>query len=414
MRLINPPPQEVPLLAASNTSYSVRYTDDLLLLQAVRIPMTVDSLFRRMYCGAVSLSAIYQTILFFCFCLAATYCSTLRADSKTAADSSSTGSGGRNQLVFAPYTADAVFSELDEWVIRQKVTEPALSRIREIRDSAVPAGNVSAGESLLDCVIDCLSTADLRIHSFTESLQKSEDPEPPMLQYESGSQFLDECVQLYRARWLTQHRYYDEALEILAALTPEKCIDPASLFFYRAVCQQALNQHNAAQDSLTLLLESTVGTASRFRTLAEMMRSESGHAEPEGLPAAAQVMADVRRRLELGRSGKKVQQQEEQVIAILDKLLQDMEQNNQQKESGEGGGGSGNGQGGSATPAGSSGISGSTAKGEADRKELKESGSWGMLDKKMESRARDLIRQQFPSNYLDAISRYTRKIAEQK
>lgn len=414
MKQTNPPPQEVPLLASSNCSYSVRYTDDPFVLQPVRIPVTADSQIRRMDCRSVRLNPFYETILVFfcCCCLAATDHSTLFADSETAADSRSPGDSGRNPVVFAPYTKDAVFSELDEWVIRQKVTEPALSRIREIRDTAIPAGNVSTGEYLLDCVIDCLATADARIQTFTESLQKSEDPELPILQYESGSQFLDECVQLYRARWLTQHRYYDEALEILAALTPEKCIDPASLFFYRAVCQQALNQNNAAQDSLTLLLESTVGTASRFRTLAEMMRSASGPAEPEGLPAAAQVMADVRRRLELGRSGKKVQQQEEQVIAILDKLLQGMEKHDQQNKPGEGG--DGNGQGGSATPAGSSGISGSTAKGEADRKELKESGSWGMLDQKTEARARDLIRQQFPSNYLDAISRYTRKIAEQK
>ena len=37
-----------------------------------------------------------------------------------------------------------------------------------------------------------------------------------------------------------------------------------------------------------------------------------------------------------------------------------------------------------------------------------------MLDKQAETQAKELIRQQFPPNFLDAISRYTRKIAEQK
>ena len=59
-------------------------------------------------------------------------------------------------------------------------------------------------------------------------------------------------------------------------------------------------------------------------------------------------------------------------------------------------------------------ISGSQGKGEADRKELTESGAWGMLDKEREAQAKELIRQQFPPNFLDAISRYTRRIAEQK
>jgi hypothetical protein len=37
-----------------------------------------------------------------------------------------------------------------------------------------------------------------------------------------------------------------------------------------------------------------------------------------------------------------------------------------------------------------------------------------MLDKQQEVQARELIRQQFPPNFLDAISRYTQKLAEQK
>ncbi|MFM7919009.1 MAG: hypothetical protein ACKPJJ_02220, partial [Planctomycetaceae bacterium] len=59
-------------------------------------------------------------------------------------------------------------------------------------------------------------------------------------------------------------------------------------------------------------------------------------------------------------------------------------------------------------------VRGAAGAGEAERKELSENGAWGMLDKEREAQAKELIRQQFPPNFLDAISRYTRKIAEQK
>ena len=66
------------------------------------------------------------------------------------------------------------------------------------------------------------------------------------------------------------------------------------------------------------------------------------------------------------------------------------------------------------TPASQSMIKGAAGKGDAERRELTENGAWGMLDKQQETQAKELIRQQFPPNFLDAISRYTRRIAEQK
>jgi hypothetical protein len=67
-----------------------------------------------------------------------------------------------------------------------------------------------------------------------------------------------------------------------------------------------------------------------------------------------------------------------------------------------------------AQPRQQSGTQGIRGEGRADRKELTENGAWGMLDKQQEVQARELIRQQFPPNFLDAISRYTQKLAEQK
>ena len=50
---------------------------------------------------------------------------------------------------------------------------------------------------------------------------------------------------------------------------------------------------------------------------------------------------DIRRRLHLGRAGKKVRQVEDDVIAALDKLIEDIEKNQQQSSSSGGGAGGG-------------------------------------------------------------------------
>jgi hypothetical protein len=141
------------------------------------------------------------------------------------------------------------------------------------------------------------------------------------------------------------------------------------------------------------------------------MQEETG-INSDGLPQVARLMSDVQRRLDLGNSNEPVQKREDEVIAALDKLLEEMKKQQQQQQDGDGGGGQPNQPG--EQGADQSTIKGSADAGDADRKDLTENGSWGMLDKEAEAQARELIRQQFPPNFLDAISRYTRKIAEQK
>ena len=168
----------------------------------------------------------------------------------------------------------------------------------------------------------------------------------------------------------------------------------------------------AAGDDITLLLHNTLDVPPRFRAVAELMQEEAGM-KVDGLPKVARLMSDVQRRLDLGNSNEPVQKREDEVIAELDKLLEAMKKKQQQQQDGEGGGSGPQNEPG-AQGADQSTIKGSAEAGDADRKDLTENGNWGMLDKEAETQARELIRRQFPPNFLDAISRYTRKIAEQK
>ncbi len=269
-------------------------------------------------------------------------------------------------------------------------------------------------EDLLDVLVESFAAVDPSTQRLLESSWSRGPLEEVVYDGVRDLDVYRSQLELFRARWLTQHQYFDEALEILEQLSPEKVVDPAGLFFYRAVCQSELLKRDAALDSLNLLLNHTLEVPLRFRTVAVILEKELSQRQEDDLGHISRLMADAGRHLELGRSGDRVQERQNQVIEAIDRLLKDAEQKQQEQGSG-GQQGQGNPQGPpGGKPADQSRIHGSAAEGEADRREVKETGSWGLLDRREEARVRELIRRQFPANYLDIISEYSRRIAEQE
>ncbi|MCA9035016.1 MAG: hypothetical protein KDA91_07800 [Planctomycetaceae bacterium] len=319
-------------------------------------------------------------------------------------------SAAEDVSAFAPMAIDQARTQVLSWIAMANIDSSVARQVTALwadKDEAL-----LAADELLDRVIQSFALADTATLRLSEEWNSGTPGQLPLADGIRKDEFFQNAVRLFHARCLTQHRLYDEALLILEDLNPDASIDPAGLFFYRAVCQQKLLKLSDAASSVALLLNNTLDVPVRFRVVAEMMRDELKSAEEGGLPEVARVMSDVQRRLDLGRSGERVQQQEDRVISLLDKLLEDMQK---QQQNGGGGGADGSNQQNAGTQgAAQSTIKGSAAEGEADRKELTENGAWGMLDQQSETKARELIRQQFPSNYLDVISRYTQKIAERK
>ena len=323
---------------------------------------------------------------------------------------------GRNSAVasaaFGRMPIDQIRERLLHWLTLSRTDEKTSKQAMDLWSDRDQVGGLTA-EQTLDRLIDSLAIADKSVQQLVESCRSTGARRS--LDYEGARSdgFFRDHVTLYHARWLTQHRFYDEAMLMLEAINPENVVDPASLFFYRAVCRLRLLKSREAGDDIALLLNHTLDVPSRFRAVAEMMNADVQVA-PEGLPQVARLMSVVQRRLDLGNSDDPVQKREDEVVAALDTLLEEMEKEKQKQQQSGDGQGSGQqnqpGQQGAAQSA----IKGSAADGEADRKDLSENGSWGMLDKQAETKARELIRQQFPPNFLDAISRYTRRIAEQK
>lgn len=310
--------------------------------------------------------------------------------------------------------APAVVNErLIGWLAQSQLERSVAEKALQLWSDQSQVSAMTAEETL-DRLVESFAVADDNLRKLMDSCRTG--AERPELNFEGprNEPFFRQHVQLWYGRWLAQHRYYDESLAMLDSLSPEKVVDPAGLLFYRASSRLKLLRASDAADDLTLLLNNTLDVPPRFRLVAGMMLQEAKPAD--GLPRVAQLMSDVQRRLDLGKSGGPVQKREEEVIAALDKLLKDLEDQQQQQQ----GSGQSDSQGQmqqgleNTTPASQSMIKGAAGKGDAERRELSENGAWGMLDKQQETQAKELIRQQFPPNFLDAISRYTRRIAEQK
>lgn len=318
-----------------------------------------------------------------------------------------------SEIAFAPMTIDQIESQLLQWLAARRFPEAIAQKVTQTWATESASDQLSA-ERLLDAMIVSFAAADEDARKLLDQCRQQGVPDA--IETSGQPEFFASHLQLYRARWLVQHRFYDDALTSLDQLKPDRVVDPGSLFFYRAICQSELLKTKEALETLSLLQNNTLEVPERFSVVAEMLKQELLAREEDGMKQVAELMTDVERRLDLGRSGEKTQAQEEAVIAALDKLLEDLEnqKKKQQEQNQQGGGGQGQQQQ-NTTPASQSQIkNGISANGEADAKNLKETGQWGLLNNKQEAEAREMIQQKFPPNFLDQIGRYTRKIAEQK
>ena len=203
-------------------------------------------------------------------------------------------------VAFSRMSIDQVQARLLQWLALAKIDELTGRQVSGLWKDKTELENLTAEESL-DRIVDSLAIADESARKIVEACRSGSPFSPPNFEGVRSEPFYRDHVQLYYARWLTQHRFYDEAIPMLESLTPESVADPASLFFYRAVCRLRLLKSSEAGDDLALLLNNTLDVPSRFRTVAELMQAEAGD-NSSGLPEVAKLMSDVQRRLDLGNS----------------------------------------------------------------------------------------------------------------
>jgi hypothetical protein len=312
-----------------------------------------------------------------------------------------------------PASVDTVYRQLESYV---RSLPLAADRQSKIRDLWWPLGAAANDHStgLLDRLAICLAELDDRVSQLVAFCTKAERPTtlpdffwlansetPPLVRFN---------MRLYYARWLAQNGYDDEALAWTDGLTPADVVAPETLLFYRAVVSHRLVEADRADATVAELLQRSDELPIRYQKLATLMQQDLAGLEDDSLDHIARRMSDVRRRLELGRTGKTVQVVEDSVIASLDKMINDLEDQAQQQQSQAGASGGSP----SGTPMQDSRLAELKAPGKVDQRDVGHGADWGdMPDKEREQAMQDVGRE-FPSHYREVIEEYFRRLAAEE
>jgi len=316
------------------------------------------------------------------------------------------------QDVYAPAKREDARSRVLTWVASQpNVTEPMQQQIAALW--AAEPGSEDP-ERVLERVVHSLAVvspdASRLVTACNATTGDLVPPDAGLLRQPSLDPFYTSNLGLYYGRFLVERRMFDEAIDVLSLVDPRIVVDPASLFFFRAVAQQSLLEVKPALASLEILLKNVERVPVRYSATATLMQADLKSYEEKSLGEIARLMSDSERRLDLGRAGERVQGVQERIISELDEIIKKIEQ-----QQGGGGGGGGDGQGNSNqsnSPAGDSTVKGSEAPGDVDKKKFSKDGQWGNLPAKEQAKAKSDLTRNFPSHYQRAIDQYFRKQSE--
>lgn len=231
-------------------------------------------------------------------------------------------------------------------------------------------------------------------------------PDQNWLEDETTDPLVSANLRLLYGRWLVHESLFDEAVHQLADLKPTDVVAPASLLFFQGVAHHGLLEKEPGLKAIEQLLDGEDDSPRRYVAVARLMQEDLSGLEDESLDHIARRMGDIRRRLDLGRAGKKVRGVEDGVIEDLDKLIKKIEQQQQQASQS----GSGNNIQ-SSQPAPDSTPMGGKARGDVTKRHIGSEDGWGDLPPKEREEALQQIGRDFPSHYREVIEQYFRRLA---
>jgi hypothetical protein len=310
-----------------------------------------------------------------------------------------------------PAAYDSVRADVLKWLKEASVDDDAVSKISDLWPDAAPADATAA--TLLDRVADSFALASTDAKELVRRCSRPYEglamPLPELLADSANAAFLRNNLRLYYARWLAQYRLYDEVLEQVADLRPADVVDPASLLFYQMAAYHQLVRPDEARAALVNLLQHEDKLPRRYQQVAQLVERDLSGLEDESLDHIARRMHDIRRRLDYGRAGSKVQAVEKSVLDSLDKKIEDLEKQQQQCQNPSAGGGSAK----SLNPMQDSRIAELKAPMQVDRRDIGNQSGWGDLPPKERERALQQIGREFPAHYRELIEDYFRELANE-
>jgi hypothetical protein len=219
------------------------------------------------------------------------------------------------------------------------------------------------------------------------------------------------------AKALSNRRIYEETLEVLKTTKPEQVVDPGTYLFHRAVAEHALLLKDQANRTILRLLDDAVDVPDRYKMVSVLMALDMQSWKEKDLGEIARKMDNIERRLELARGGPRTQKIQKEVIARLDELIKQLE--NQAKGSSQsnsggcpnGGQQPANGQKPGA-PMPDSRLANNSGPGNVDPKKLEGlAKDWGKLPEKQRAEAMQELTRDLPPKYREVIESYFRKLA---
>ena len=227
------------------------------------------------------------------------------------------------------------------------------------------------------------------------------------------------------AKKLTSRKVYEEALETLRLFKAEQVVDPASFLFHKAVAEHGLMLKRDADESIARLLDDVPTAPERYKIVGVLMHYDMVNWSEKDSAAIARKMDLVQRRLDLVRGGKKTQKVQKEIVARLDELIKELENQNDsdcQNCQGNCPGGKQGGKSGSkpsnnirsSSPQQDSVGGNGSGPGEVDKKKIQElAKNWGSLPARDREASIQGLTRTMPPRYAEVIRAYFRKLSEQ-
>jgi hypothetical protein len=302
--------------------------------------------------------------------------------------------------------AQAVKAKLDALLAERKADAAARAKVDELW-SKLPVGELETlarlVESLAAVEPAAAKLAELCAAPKTHPILAPQD----WLKDAKTPPLIAANLRLWYARWLVHSEMFDEALEQLAGLKPSDVAAPSTLLFYQGVAQHSLLDRENGLKTLAKLLETPEAGPRRYAALARLLEEDLKALQDESLDHIARRMGDVRRRLDLGRAGKKVRGIEDGIIESLDKIIKKLEE--QQQQAGAGAGMQDNIR--SSRPAPDSMPIGGKGPGDVQKRNIGSGADWGDLPPAEREKALQQLGRDTPAHYRDVIEEYFRRLA---
>jgi len=292
-----------------------------------------------------------------------------------------------------------------------KVDDALLAKFNELWKSDAGLGEKVVGTLELGDSAAAKLMADAR-----DPLAPAPMAAPAILKDQNLPIFFRANLALGYGRALSNRSVHEEALEAFKVVPAEQVVDPAAYLFHRAISEHAMLDKSAAIATINRLLEDVSSAPERYRTLAALMALDMHTWNEKDLQAIARKMKSVERRLDLSRGGPVTQKIQKDIVARLDEMIKELENQCKGGQCNGGncpGGNPGNGGGANPTaPMQDSNIANNGGPGTVDKAKLKNLvEQWGNLPPREQARALQELTQGMSPRHRESIENYFRNLA---